>query len=113
MAAKAAKFWSLPKFWVSIRSYKKQPVKNGQNIGPCLAQIRRGGPAEDPHLFNTLIKNHDVKMYVHLQTQFICKKRKYNIHLKIPLNLITSSASFYTPNASNQNQYNCNNACND
>ena len=23
----AAKVWSLPKFWVSIRSYKKQPVK--------------------------------------------------------------------------------------
>ena len=27
MAAKTAKDWSLPKFWVSIRSYKKQPVK--------------------------------------------------------------------------------------
>ena len=25
--------------------YEKQPVKNlGENIGPCLAQIRRGGP---------------------------------------------------------------------
>ena len=26
-AAKAAKDWSLPRFWVSIHSYKKQPVK--------------------------------------------------------------------------------------
>ena len=26
-AAKAAKDWSLPRFWVSIRSYKKEPVK--------------------------------------------------------------------------------------
>ena len=26
-AAKAAKDWSLPRFWVSIRSYQKQPVK--------------------------------------------------------------------------------------
>ena len=24
---KAGKVWSLPRFWVSIRSYKKQPVK--------------------------------------------------------------------------------------
>ena len=30
--------WALPRFWVSIHSYKKL-VKN---IGPCLAQIRRG-----------------------------------------------------------------------
>ena len=28
MAGKAGKVWSLPRFWVSIRSYKKQPVKN-------------------------------------------------------------------------------------
>ena len=27
MASKAPKAWALPKFWVSIRSYKKQPVK--------------------------------------------------------------------------------------
>ena len=27
MAAKAAKDWSLPRFWVSIGSYKKQPVQ--------------------------------------------------------------------------------------
>ena len=27
MAGKAGKVWSLPRFWVSIRSYKKQPVK--------------------------------------------------------------------------------------
>ena len=26
-AAMAAEDWSLPRFWVSIRSYKKQPVK--------------------------------------------------------------------------------------
>ena len=26
-AAKAAKDWSLPIFWVSMNSYKKQPVK--------------------------------------------------------------------------------------
>ena len=26
-AGKAGKVWSLPRFWVSIRSYKKQPVK--------------------------------------------------------------------------------------
>ena len=26
-SAKAAKVWSLPRFWVSISSYKKQPVK--------------------------------------------------------------------------------------
>ena len=26
-AEKAGKVWSLPRFWVSIRSYKKQPVK--------------------------------------------------------------------------------------
>jgi hypothetical protein len=27
-AGKEGKVWSLPRFWVSIRSYKKQPVKN-------------------------------------------------------------------------------------
>ena len=27
-AGKAHKAWALPRFWVSIRSYKKQPVKN-------------------------------------------------------------------------------------
>ena len=27
MAGKAGKVWSLPRFWVSIRSYKKQLVK--------------------------------------------------------------------------------------
>ena len=27
MAGKAPKAWALPRFWVSIRSYKKQPVK--------------------------------------------------------------------------------------
>ena len=27
MAGKAGKVWSLPRFWVSMRSYKKQPVK--------------------------------------------------------------------------------------
>ena len=27
-AGKAGKGWSLPRFWVSIRSYKKQLVKN-------------------------------------------------------------------------------------
>ena len=45
-ATKAPKAWALPKFWISIRSYKKQPVKKnlGQNIGPCLVQICRGGP---------------------------------------------------------------------
>ena len=26
-AGKAPKAWALPRFWVSIRSYKKQPVK--------------------------------------------------------------------------------------
>ena len=26
-AGKAGKVWSLPRFWVSVRSYKKQPVK--------------------------------------------------------------------------------------
>ena len=26
-AGKADKVWSLPRFWASIRSYKKQPVK--------------------------------------------------------------------------------------
>ena len=26
-ADKAGKVWSLPRFWVSIRTYKKQPVK--------------------------------------------------------------------------------------
>ena len=26
-AGKAGKVWSFPRFWVSIRSYKKQPVK--------------------------------------------------------------------------------------
>ena len=26
-AATAGKVWSLPRFWVSIHSYKKQPVK--------------------------------------------------------------------------------------
>ena len=47
-AVKAGKVWCLPRFWVSIRSYKK-PVKKilGLNIGPCLAQIRRGGPVFD------------------------------------------------------------------
>ena len=28
MAGKAGKVWSLPRFWVSIRSYKKKMVKN-------------------------------------------------------------------------------------
>ena len=44
-AGKAGKVWPLLRFWVSIRSYKKQPVRKmlGQNIGPCLAQIYRGG----------------------------------------------------------------------
>ena len=27
MAGKAPKAWALPRFWVSIGSYKKQPVK--------------------------------------------------------------------------------------
>ena len=27
MVDKAGKVWSLPRFWVSIHSYKKQPVK--------------------------------------------------------------------------------------
>ena len=27
MAGKAGKVWSLPRFWVSISPYKKQPVK--------------------------------------------------------------------------------------
>ena len=26
-AGKAGKVWSLPRFWVSIHSYKKQPIK--------------------------------------------------------------------------------------
>ena len=47
-ADKAGKVWSLPRFWVSIHSYKKQPVKKfGVEYWtvPCLAQIRHGGPA--------------------------------------------------------------------
>ena len=30
-AGKGHKAWALPRFWVSIRSYKKQPVK--KNLG--------------------------------------------------------------------------------
>ena len=35
MAGKAGKGWSLPRFWVSILSYKKQPVKKigGRMLG--------------------------------------------------------------------------------
>ena len=35
MAGKAPKAWALPRFWVSIRSYKKQPVKKiwGRTLG--------------------------------------------------------------------------------
>ena len=46
MADKAPKAWALPRFWISIRSYKKQPVKKvGQNIGHSLAKICHGVPA--------------------------------------------------------------------
>jgi hypothetical protein len=46
MAGKAPKAWALPRFWVSMHYYYKQPVKKslGYNIGPCLAQIRCGAP---------------------------------------------------------------------
>ena len=45
-AGKAPKAWALPRFWVSIRSYEITGQKKlGQNIGPCLAQIRCGVPA--------------------------------------------------------------------
>ena len=45
-AGKAAKDCCLPRLWVSIGSYEKQPVekKLWYNIRPCLAQIYRGGP---------------------------------------------------------------------
>ena len=46
-AGKAGKVWPLHRFWVSIHSNirNNRSIKLGQNIGPCLAQICRGGPA--------------------------------------------------------------------
>ena len=40
-AGKAPKAWALPRFWVSIRSYKKQPVKQiwGRIFAPEFAYL--------------------------------------------------------------------------
>ena len=41
MSTKAPKAWALPRFWVSIHSYKKQPVKKiwARILGPALLKF--------------------------------------------------------------------------
>ena len=70
MAGKAGKVWSLSRFRVSIRSYKKQLVKKfwGRILDLAWLKFAVVALLRIPICSILKIKNHDAKMYVHLQT---------------------------------------------
>ena len=72
-AGKALKAWALPRFWVSIRSYKKQPVKKfwGRILG--LAWLKFA-VAPLSHISKYLHKSYS--MYILVKKQKIKGKRK-------------------------------------
>ena len=71
-AGKVGKVWSLPKFWVSIRSYKKQPVKKIWGRILDLAWLKFAVAA-----LAYTIRNKSSK------TKVVCVKKKYVISMKI------------------------------